>query len=1236
MKVTRIAMRLLLALVLVLSLLPVTPAAAITWRTLFVAEGGTGDCLTLATACGLQTALDMAVNTDRIQVAAGTYKPTSLTNPTDPRSATFMMKLGVMVGGSGSGSILSGDIGVLGDDSDNAYHVVSILSGGYLSNFTITKGHADGTPGSLDSYGGGILIRNGVSDLGHLGLTDNYAVYGGGMSLDFLDFYNSPYFQYLTFSGNSAQWGGGFHLNGNNSSSYVEFNRVAFLNNTAVNGGGGAYVEGGWMATGYCTFSGNSAANGAGMYVEGPAGSATVWDSTFSDHTASGAGGGIYLTNSASRLDRVTFSNNTAASGGGLYVQSGSPESATAHLYQQQRRQRWRHHLGSGSPPLTNITFDTNTASAAGGGLYNNSGSPALTNVAFRANTATAQGGGMHSQGGNPLLTNVTFGKNTAASGGGLNVAGGSPVLANAILWGNSAPTGPRLNGSVNASYSLVQGWADDATNHVYGSAAHDPRFISDTDLRLQVWSGAIDAGNNAAVPTDVDDLDFNHNSTEPLPRDLDSIPRFHEDIGIVPNPLSSPWPVDMGAYEFQGTTTVSSGIVFVDQNATGSNGGTSWTNAYRHLETAIQNAGPSGGQTVEIWVAKGTYKPTTGTDQAATFTLSDHVAIYGGFAGNEGSRDARDWTANVTTLSGDLDNTHTASGGDAYHVVTAPASASSASVLDGFTISYGNASGSSTSNGGGMLNSGSPALAHLTFTANAANAGGGLSVQSGSPALSQVNFSANTATGGGGMLVLSGSPTLDNVTFSGNHAEIDGGGLHVPSMDASSSVSLTNVAFSGNTAGGWAGGLSLSNPSASASLTNVTFSGNTAQSGAGMYLFNWASAALSQVTFNANTASFSGGGLEAYQASNVTLTDVTFSGNQVTAADPNSYGGGLALYDSDAATLTNVTFSGNSAPGCSGGGLYLVARPEVSVRLTNVAFGGNSAAVGGALRVDGGNPTLTNVSIGANTASSQGGGIYVIPDYAAPVLTNAILWGNVAPTGAQINRTVTATYSIVQGWADDATNHVYGSAAWDPDFVSGTNLRLTSTSPAIDAGNNAAVPAGVTTDRDGNTRIVNATVDLGAYEYAAPVNVAPAVTTQPTDQTVATGGTATFTAAATGSPTPTVRWQVLTPTSGGAWVDVPGATSTTLTLTDVTVAMNGYRYLAVFTNAAGHTFSGAATLTVTPPNAAPTVAAGMDRTEVEGATFMRLVTITDPDSSSLDGDGELGRRLGDRASGRG
>ena len=89
----------------------------------------------------------------------------------------------------------------------------------------------------------------------------------------------------------------------------------------------------------------------------------------------------------------------------------------------------------------------------------------------------------------------------------------------------------------------------------------------------------------------------------------------------------------------------------YVKWNAGGTNAGTSWTNAYTDLQSAL-GASPC----TEIWVAAGTYKPTTGTDRTATFQLKNGVALYGGFAGTETARNQRNPAANVTILSGDIE----------------------------------------------------------------------------------------------------------------------------------------------------------------------------------------------------------------------------------------------------------------------------------------------------------------------------------------------------------------------------------------------------------------------------------------------------------------------------------------------------------------------------------------------------------------------------------------------------
>ena len=84
-----------------------------------------------------------------------------------------------------------------------------------------------------------------------------------------------------------------------------------------------------------------------------------------------------------------------------------------------------------------------------------------------------------------------------------------------------------------------------------------------------------------------------------------------------------------------------------------------------------------------------------------------------------------------------------------------------------------------------------------------------------------------------------------------------------------------------------------------------------------------------------------------------------------------------------------------------------------------------------------------------------------------------------------------------------------------------------------------------------------------------AAADSAPQITLQPEDVGENVGQSATFTAAASGVPTPAVQWQVSTD-GGNTWTQVVGATSTSYTLSDLTSLENGYEYEAVFSNGVG------------------------------------------------------------------
>jgi len=142
-------------------------------------------------------------------------------------------------------------------------------------------------------------------------------------------------------------------------------------------------------------------------------------------------------------------------------------------------------------------------------------------------------------------------------------------------------------------------------------------------------------------------------------------------------------------------TIKVLNTLFYVKQDATGTNNGTSWTNAYRDLQNALAVA-QSGD---EIWVSKGVYKPTSGSDRSIYFQLKNGVNLYGGFTGIETTRIQRDWKTNITILSGDLqgnDNNNIkrnepTRSDNSYHVIISKG-VNDSTILDGFTITAGNA----------------------------------------------------------------------------------------------------------------------------------------------------------------------------------------------------------------------------------------------------------------------------------------------------------------------------------------------------------------------------------------------------------------------------------------------------------------------------------------------------------------------------------------------------------------
>ncbi len=277
-----------------------------------------------------------------------------------------------------------------------------------------------------------------------------------------------------------------------------------------------------------------------------------------------------------------------------------------------------------------------------------------------------------------------------------------------------------------------------------------------------------------------------------------------------------------------------------------------SWVNGC-DLQFALNSVAVSGDQ---LWVKQGTYKPTATTDQTISFALKNGVAMYGGFAGTETLLSQRNPATHVTILSGEIGAAGTSD--NSYHVVTS-SGANSTTVLDGFTVTAGNASGS------------------FPY-----DRGGGMDNDSSSPTVTNVIFSGNFAIpgSGGGMYNSGSNPTLTNVTFSGNSAPfLGGGGMY----NNNSSPTLMRVTFSGNSAANSSGGGMENSNTSNPTLTNVTFNGNSALGGGGMHNCN-SSPTLTNVTFGGNSAGNSGGAIENECGSNPIINDGIFwgSGSQI------------------------------------------------------------------------------------------------------------------------------------------------------------------------------------------------------------------------------------------------------------------------------------------------------------------------------------------------------------------
>lgn len=395
---------------------------------------------------------------------------------------------------------------------------------------------------------------------------------------------------------------------------------------------------------------------------------------------------------------------------------------------------------------------------------------------------------------------------------------------------------------------------------------------------------------------------------------------------------------------------------------------------------------------------------------------------------------------------------------------------------------------------------------------------------------------------------------------------------------------------------------------------TSAPGDGNKDQSGGGAWCED-TSAILTNCVVTGNYAYNFGGGVFSG-----TLENCILSGNEgsyLTYASNNiTYGPGGGAYGSTLSNCVvagNISWVGGGAANCT---LYqcLVSNNTVEAVIFDLyGFGGGlqnctaygcqilnnhtSANCGGAYSC-----VLNNCLISGN----DNAGTFYSTLYNCTVVNNAYgvysstLYNSISYFNANLNYSAATFTNSCTTPAPD-TNSSFNTITNDPMFVATNVFLLSPGSPCIDTGDNDYVTT--TTDINGNPRIINGTVDMGAYEFQNT----PLIAIQPVGQTVPVGTNVSLTAIATGVPAPGYQWFY----NGTALTDgshYSGSIGTNLQIFNAQTSDTG-NYFVVASNTLGITTSLVAVVTVMVPPTITTQPASQSILQGSNVTFTAAVS---------------------------
>ena len=596
-------------------------------------------------------------------------------------------------------------------------------------------------------------------------------------------------------------------------------------------------------------------------------------------------------------------------------------------------------------------------------------------------------------------------------------------------------------------------------------------------------------------------------------------------------------------------------------------NNGLDWANAFTDLQDALALARAPGSCVEKIYVAEGTYHPTTGTDRTINYELVNDVEIYGGFpnTGNPVFAD-RDVDLYETILSGDI-GVQGVDNDNSFVVVSAGANINlnNGTILDGFSIKEGH---------GGLYIKG--------------NIGSFCELQ-----VESCSF-------------FDGALLQDPVT--GLNSSI-GIGIFTSTENNLINPKFSNCFFKNTNWG-----------SASAVFINHLQSLNS--SSTTPYFFN--------CDFNNNSTDLMGASSSVLGNVQADFEACTFRYNQRLPGFPNNnINGAGGIYSMNEGKFSNITQTinltnclfhdnvnletNNQSNGSSSAAITIYSgglNSSVDYNINNCTFSKNTSLNQGS--------TLRSFTLNSNSSININ-------------MNNSIIWNNgivfnsisIVHLDGIGNNTLNFTNSLIEsfncmnqaslftGAGNNNINCISGNLFnFNPNFINPVagnfTLSQSPASPGIDAGSNTLVPTGITQDIAGNTRIFNSTVDMGCYENFSGMQLRPVMnvtataerlftTVGPSNSTLTahvSGGTAPYTYAwSTGdvtanitvSPTQTTTYSlVITDAAGNTVEDF-----ITITVEDISCVRNNGRPGVLICN------SGNQTLCVQPHVAANMVAAG-------------------------------------------